>query len=226
MPTASIINYRAREIRANATIVKVGIGGAIDLLAQNGAPLIVDVTGWFIGVGQPPPRGASCRSRRRGRSTRVSRRARGRWPPARRSTCRSRRRCRPTPIAVAAHGHADRVAGLRFLHRVPRRHHTAAGVDDQRRRACSDPSRRCDRRRQSHRSRRVLATPAGTSSSMSRAGSRGPAKRSTTTACSSPSRRRDACSTRAAAIRSGRADGWRSPTSVPMPPRWRSTSRS
>ena len=31
MPTASIINYRAREIRANATIVKIGSGGAIDL---------------------------------------------------------------------------------------------------------------------------------------------------------------------------------------------------
>src|SRR6187549_2190559 len=42
IPTASIINYRAREIRANATIVKVGIGGAVDLLAQNGAPVIVD----------------------------------------------------------------------------------------------------------------------------------------------------------------------------------------
>lgn len=48
MPTASIVNYRAREIRANATIVRVGIGGAIDLYAQNGAPLIVDVTGWFV----------------------------------------------------------------------------------------------------------------------------------------------------------------------------------
>ena len=47
MPTASIVNYRSREIRANATIVRVGIGGAIDLFAQNGAPLIVDVTGWF-----------------------------------------------------------------------------------------------------------------------------------------------------------------------------------
>jgi hypothetical protein len=47
MPTASIVNYRSREIRANATIVKVGTGGAVDLFAQNGAPLIVDVTGWF-----------------------------------------------------------------------------------------------------------------------------------------------------------------------------------
>ena len=47
MPTASIVNYRSREIRANATIVRVGIGGAVDLFAQNGAPLIVDVTGWF-----------------------------------------------------------------------------------------------------------------------------------------------------------------------------------
>jgi len=50
-PTASIVNYRAREIRANATIVAVGIGGAIDLFAQNGAPLIVDVTGWFVQSG-------------------------------------------------------------------------------------------------------------------------------------------------------------------------------
>ena len=48
MPTASIVNYRSREIRANATIVRVGIGGAVDLYAQNGAPLIVDVTGWFL----------------------------------------------------------------------------------------------------------------------------------------------------------------------------------
>ena len=29
MPTASIVNYRSREIRANATIVRVGIGGAV-----------------------------------------------------------------------------------------------------------------------------------------------------------------------------------------------------
>ena len=51
MPTASIVNYRAREIRANATIVRVGIGGAVDLYAQNAAPLIVDVTGWFVESG-------------------------------------------------------------------------------------------------------------------------------------------------------------------------------
>ena len=48
MPTASIVNYRSRDIRANATIVRVGIGGAVDLFAQNGAPVIVDVTGWFL----------------------------------------------------------------------------------------------------------------------------------------------------------------------------------
>jgi hypothetical protein len=48
MPTASIVNYRAGEVRANATIVKVGIGGAVDLLALNRAPVIVDVTGWFL----------------------------------------------------------------------------------------------------------------------------------------------------------------------------------
>ena len=51
MPTASIVNYRAREIRANATIGRVGIGGAIDLYTQNGAPVIVDVTGWFVESG-------------------------------------------------------------------------------------------------------------------------------------------------------------------------------
>ena len=51
IPTASIVNYRAGEIRANATIVRVGIGGAVDLSAQNGAPLIVDVTGWFVESG-------------------------------------------------------------------------------------------------------------------------------------------------------------------------------
>jgi hypothetical protein len=51
IPTASIVNYRAGEIRANATIVRVGIGGAVDLSAQNGAPLIVDATGWFVESG-------------------------------------------------------------------------------------------------------------------------------------------------------------------------------
>lgn len=51
MPTASIVNYRTREIRANATIVRVGIGGAVDLFAQNGAPLVIDVTGWFVESG-------------------------------------------------------------------------------------------------------------------------------------------------------------------------------
>ena len=52
MPTASILNYRAGQIRANATIVGIGMGGAIDLFAQNGAPVIVDVTGWFTASAQ------------------------------------------------------------------------------------------------------------------------------------------------------------------------------
>src|SRR4029453_17920062 len=35
----------------NATIVRVGIGGAVDLFTLNGAPVIVDVTGWFVQSG-------------------------------------------------------------------------------------------------------------------------------------------------------------------------------
>jgi hypothetical protein len=48
MPTASIVNYDAGQLRANATIVAVGFGGAVDLFTLNGAPLVVDVTGWFV----------------------------------------------------------------------------------------------------------------------------------------------------------------------------------
>src|SRR3954451_9876694 len=51
MPTASIVNYSPGEIRANGTIVRVGIGGAVDVFALNGAPLVVDVTGWFVESG-------------------------------------------------------------------------------------------------------------------------------------------------------------------------------
>ncbi len=48
MPTASIVNYRAGEARANAAIVAIGVGGSVILYARNGAPVVVDVTGWFV----------------------------------------------------------------------------------------------------------------------------------------------------------------------------------
>jgi ATP-dependent helicase HrpB len=51
MPTSSIVNYRGGQVRANGTIVAIGVGGAIVLHASNGAPVIADVTGWFVPAG-------------------------------------------------------------------------------------------------------------------------------------------------------------------------------
>jgi hypothetical protein len=48
IPTASIVNYTQGQIRANGTIISIGAGGAVDLFTQNGAPVVVDVTGWFV----------------------------------------------------------------------------------------------------------------------------------------------------------------------------------
>lgn len=48
VPTASIVNYLGGEARANAAIVGVGAGGAIGVLTRNGAPVVIDVTGWFV----------------------------------------------------------------------------------------------------------------------------------------------------------------------------------
>ncbi len=48
IPTASVLNYSDRQVRANGVIVGIGIGGAVDLFSLNGAPVIVDVTGWFV----------------------------------------------------------------------------------------------------------------------------------------------------------------------------------
>ena len=120
MPTASIVNYRTREIRANATIVRVGIGGAVDLFAQNGAPLIVDVTGWFIEsaatsagrfVPITPARAIDTREPPRARPM-----AAGETIDVRAPAVSARRRCRR-----GAHGDIDRVARVRLLHRVPGR---------------------------------------------------------------------------------------------------------
>ena len=139
MPTASIVNYRSREVRANATIVRVGIGGAVDLLAQNGAPLIVDVTGWFVEsaatsagrfVPITPARATDTREPPRAAPMRRRRDDQRRAPTLR----AARRRC------SGAHRHVDRVAGFRLLHRLPGRHAASVDVDDQRRRTAARPA--------------------------------------------------------------------------------------
>jgi hypothetical protein len=47
-PTVSALNYSDRQVRANGVVVGIGVGGAVNLLSLNGAPVIVDVTGWFV----------------------------------------------------------------------------------------------------------------------------------------------------------------------------------
>jgi hypothetical protein len=50
IPTASIINYYAGQVRANGAIVGIQAPGTIAVLRSNSAPVIVDVTGWFVPV--------------------------------------------------------------------------------------------------------------------------------------------------------------------------------
>jgi hypothetical protein len=51
-PDASNLNYTAGLIVANAVVVKLGAGGKVSLFNANGtANVIVDVAGWFDGVG-------------------------------------------------------------------------------------------------------------------------------------------------------------------------------
>ena len=47
LPIASNVNYLARETRANAAIVQVGLGGAVCIYSMVPAHLIADVTGYF-----------------------------------------------------------------------------------------------------------------------------------------------------------------------------------
>ena len=47
-PTTSALNYFEGQVRANGVIVGIGVGGAIDFLSSNAAPVVVDVTGWFV----------------------------------------------------------------------------------------------------------------------------------------------------------------------------------
>jgi hypothetical protein len=48
VPTASIINYFQGQVRANGAIVGLQAPGTIAVLSSNGAPVVVDVTGWFV----------------------------------------------------------------------------------------------------------------------------------------------------------------------------------
>ena len=47
IPTASIVNHLPNEVRANGTIVGL-LGGSVAILSSTGAPVVVDVTGWFV----------------------------------------------------------------------------------------------------------------------------------------------------------------------------------
>lgn len=47
IPTASVINHLPGEVRANGTIVGL-VSGSIAVLSSTGAPIIADVTGWFV----------------------------------------------------------------------------------------------------------------------------------------------------------------------------------
>ena len=46
-PTASDVNYVARDVVPNLTITKLGAGGAICVYAHQPTDVIVDLAGWF-----------------------------------------------------------------------------------------------------------------------------------------------------------------------------------
>ena len=49
-PNSSTLNFVAREVRANATVAKVGALGAISIFSSGGCPhVVVDLVGWFDG---------------------------------------------------------------------------------------------------------------------------------------------------------------------------------
>jgi hypothetical protein len=47
IPTASVVNHLSNEVRANGAIVGL-LTGSLAVLSSTGAPIIVDVTGWFV----------------------------------------------------------------------------------------------------------------------------------------------------------------------------------
>lgn len=51
MPTASVVNFAAGDIRSNGAIVQIGDGGMIDLFASVDAEIVVDLNGAFIASG-------------------------------------------------------------------------------------------------------------------------------------------------------------------------------
>ncbi len=48
LSTTSIVNHWPGEVRANGTIVGLGASGDLYVLSSARAPVIIDVTGWFI----------------------------------------------------------------------------------------------------------------------------------------------------------------------------------
>jgi hypothetical protein len=51
LPTASTVNFRGGQDRANGAIVTLGDGGAIDVYGSIPADIVVDVSGWFRPTG-------------------------------------------------------------------------------------------------------------------------------------------------------------------------------
>jgi hypothetical protein len=47
IPTASVVNHLSGEVRANGTVVGL-MSGSVAVLSSTGAPVIADVTGWFV----------------------------------------------------------------------------------------------------------------------------------------------------------------------------------
>ena len=46
--TASVVNHWGREVRANGAIVGLEAPGTLAVLSSTGAPVVLDVTGWFV----------------------------------------------------------------------------------------------------------------------------------------------------------------------------------
>ena len=53
-PTTSNVNVRGGQTVANTSIVSPGLDGRIQVFAQSGGQVIVDVVGWFTGPDEPP----------------------------------------------------------------------------------------------------------------------------------------------------------------------------
>ena len=48
-PNASNVNYDGGNVVANQVTVKIGAGGAVDIYAQTGSDVLVDIMGWYAG---------------------------------------------------------------------------------------------------------------------------------------------------------------------------------